>query len=282
MNKNKALGMVITSMVIWGTIGIFRRYIALPSSVIAFARGIIGSVFLIILCKVKGISLKQVPSKKMVGLLVLSGVLMGINWLLLFEAYNYTSVATATLCYYMEPVIVILVSPILFKEALTKRKIICVAVALFGMLLVSGVIGSEIYGLLGIVLGLAAALLYGTVVIMNKWLQGVDTYQKTIIQLLSAAMIMIPYMLFVEDMHIVTDTVSIGMLLFVGIVHTGIAYALYFGAIPKLKTQTVALFSYLDPVVAIVLSAVVLHESMSVLSIIGAICILGSLIVGEM
>ena len=282
MNKNKALGMVITSMVIWGTIGIFRRYIALPSSVIAFARGIIGSVFLIILCKVKGISLKQVPSKKMVGLLVLSGVLMGINWLLLFEAYNYTSVATATLCYYMEPVIVILVSPILFKEALTKRKIICVAVALFGMLLVSGVIGSEIYGLLGIVLGLAAALLYGTVVIMNKWLQGVDTYQKTIIQLLSAAMIMIPYMLFVEDMHIVTDMVSIGMLLFVGIVHTGIAYALYFGAIPKLKTQTVALFSYLDPVVAIVLSAVVLHESMSVLSIIGAICILGSLIVGEM
>ena len=280
--KNKSLWMVITSMVLWGTIGIFRRYIALPSSVIAFARGMIGAGFLIVFCKVRGIKLPKISSNKTVGLLVLSGMLMGLNWLLLFEAYNYTSVATATLCYYMQPVMIILVSPILFKEALTKRKVICVVVAVFGMLLVSGVIGSEIYGLVGIVFGLLAALLYGIVVIMNKWLQKVDTYQKTIIQLFSAALIMIPYMILVEDMQFVMDTVSMGMLVFVGVVHTGIAYALYFGAIGKLKTQTVALFSYLDPVVAIVLSAVVLHESMSVLSIVGAVCILGSLVVGEM
>lgn len=280
--KNKSLWMVITSMVLWGTIGIFRRYIALPSSVIAFARGMIGAGFLIVFCKVRGIKLPKISSNKTVGLLVLSGMLMGLNWLLLFEAYNYTSVATATLCYYMQPVMIILVSPILFKEALTKRKVICVVVAVFGMLLVSGVIGSEIYGLVGIVFGLLAALLYGIVVIMNKWLQKVDAYQKTIIQLFSAALIMIPYMILVEDMQFVMDTVSMGMLVFVGVVHTGIAYALYFGAIGKLKTQTVALFSYLDPVVAIVLSAVVLHESMSVLSIVGAVCILGSLVVGEM
>lgn len=282
MKKYSALGLLVISMVIWGTIGIFRRYIDLPSSMLAFGRGVIGVAFLFVLLKVKGHTLTKINSKKMVFLLVLSGMLMGLNWLLLFEAYNYTSVAVATLCYYMQPVMIILVSPLLFKESLTKKKIVCVMVAVFGMVLVSGVLESEVSGLLGIVLGLSAACLYGTVVLMNKWLKDVDTYLKTMIQLASAALIMVPYMVVSNDIASVHfDVTSILMLVFVGVVHTGVAYALYFGAIGKIKAQTVALFSYLDPVVAILLSALVLHEPLSLLGIIGSVCILSSTIVSE-
>ncbi|MBR5795701.1 MAG: DMT family transporter [Erysipelotrichaceae bacterium] len=280
--QKKAVIHVILSMILWGTIGIFRRYIDLSSSLLAFARGIVGALFLYVFLKIRKYNLPKIQSKKQIWLLILSGALMGLNWLCLFEAYNYTSVATATLCYYMQPIMIVLVSPVLFKEKLTSKKLLCVAVALLGMVFVSGVLETQVGGFLGIVLGLLAAVLYGIVVIMNKFITNVDSYQKTMIQLFSAAFIMIPYMIITSDTIVISmDVVSILMLLIVCIVHTGIAYALYFGAIPHIKTQTVALLSYLDPVVAILLSAIVLQEPLTILGIIGAICILGSTIVSE-
>lgn len=280
--QKKAVIHVILSMILWGTIGIFRRYIDLSSSLLAFARGIVGALFLYVFLKMRKYNMPKIQSKKQVWLLILSGALMGLNWLCLFEAYNYTSVATATLCYYMQPIMIVLVSPVLFKEKLTSKKLLCVAVALLGMVFVSGVLETQVGGFLGIVLGLLAAVLYGIVVIMNKFIMDVDSYQKTMIQLVSAACIMIPYMIITSDTIVISmDVVSILMLLIVCIVHTGIAYALYFGAIPHMKTQTVALLSYLDPVVAILLSAIVLQEPLTTLGIIGAICILGSTIVSE-
>ncbi len=280
--QKKAVIHVILAMILWGTIGIFRRYIDLSSSLLAFARGIVGALFLYVFLKMRKYNMPKIQSKKQVWLLILSGALMGLNWLCLFEAYNYTSVATATLCYYMQPIMIVLVSPVLFKEKLTSKKLLCVAVALLGMVFVSGVLETQVGGFLGIVLGLLAAALYGIVVIMNKFITDVDSYQKTMIQLVSAACIMVPYMIITSDTLVVTmDVVSILMLLIVCIVHTGIAYALYFGAIPHMKTQTVALLSYLYPVVAILLSAIVLQEPLTILGIIGAICILGSTIVSE-
>ena len=280
--QKKAVIQVMIAMFLWGTIGIFRRYILLPSSVLAFSRGIIGALFIFVFLKIKKYKMPAIKNKKLLWLLVLSGALMGLNWLLLFESYNYTSVAVATLCYYMQPVMIILVSPFLFNETLTKKKIICVVIAVIGMFLVSGVVESEVTGIVGIVLGLSAAILYGTVVLMNKWLQGVDTYMRTMVQLLSAAVIMIPYMIITKDVvGMQMDLVSSSMLILVGVLHTGVAYALYFGAIPKVKAQTLALFGYLDPVVAILLSALVLHEPLSLFGIIGAICILSSTLLSE-
>lgn len=281
--QKKAVIHIIIAMILWGTIGVFRRYILISSSLLAFSRGTIGAVFLYVYLKFRKYELPKITNRKQFGLLVLSGALMGLNWLCLFEAYNYTSVATATLCYYMQPIMIVLVSPVLFKEKLTIKKLLCVAVALLGMVFVSGVLETQVGGFLGIILGLLAAALYGIVVIMNKFITDVDSYQKTMIQLVSAACIMIPYMIITSDTLVVTmDVVSILMLLIVCIVHTGIAYALYFGAIPHMKTQTVALLSYLDPVVAILLSAIVLQEPLTILGIIGAVCILGSTIVSEM
>lgn len=284
-NDSRSLVMFISSMLIFGTIGIFRRYIPLPSALLACCRGIIGSAFLLVLMLAKKGRERQKLGAKMAATYVIMGVLIGINWLLLFEAYNYTTVATATLCYYMEPTIVILLSPLVFREKLTLKKGICAAVAVLGMVFVSGVVENGVPTLAelkGVLLGLGAAVLYAIVVIMNKKMPGVEVYQKTIIQLFSAALIMVPYLLLTENLKEVTcDSTAIIMLLVVGFVHTGVAYALNFGSMDGLRGQSIALFSYLDPVTALILSALILHETMSAWGIVGAILILGAALISE-
>lgn len=277
---------LILSMFIFGTIGIFRRFIPLPSSILAMARGAIGVVFLLIFMAVKKEKLNLREIKDKILLLCLSGVLIGFNWILLFEAYNYTTVATATLCYYMAPVFVIIASPFLFREKLTLKKILCVIVALAGMVLVSGVIETGFSGigeLKGVLLGLGAAALYAMVVLMNKKTAGVPVYTKTVIQLGSAAIVLLPYTLLTENFAELTfEPLTITMLIVVGVVHTGWAYALYFGSMDNLKAQTVAIFSYIDPVVAIILSALILKEEMSIFGVIGAVLVLGSTMISEL
>lgn len=294
-----SLLMFVTSALVFGTIGIFRRFIPVSSSLLAFFRGVIGSLFLLGFLKLKNRPFRHGLAKKTVRLLIVSGAFIGLNWVFLFEAYNYTSVATATLCYYMEPAIVTLLSPIFFKERLTPKKLICIAVSVAGMIFVSGVADSGIPApseLKGILFGLGAACLYSAVVIMNKKLPGIDTYEKTVIQLLSAAAVMIPYILLLDrgalaGMSEIFSGASAGgtgspaaVLLFiavVGIVHTGICYAMYFGGMEGLSTQTVAILSYLDPVTALILSFAFLHEPVTVWGLIGAGMILAAALVSE-
>lgn len=289
MNKseeNKAKIMLLVSMVIYGTIGIFRRYIPLPSGMIALFRAVIGLLFLLLVIKVSGQKISVPAIKKNFKILCISGIVMGINWILLFEAYRYTSVATATLCYYMEPIFVILASSILLKEKLTAKKKICSLVAFVGMILVSGVLQvgiSNLSELKGIFLGLGAGLLYATVILLNKQLKEIEAYDKTITQLAAAAVVLLPYTLAAEDMSGVAVTpLVVVMIVIVGIVHTGIAYALYFGSMGSLKAQTIALFSYVDPVVAVILSTLLLGEKIGISGFVGAVLILGSTMISEL
>lgn len=284
-NDRKSLVMFISSMLIFGTIGIFRRYIPLPSALLACCRGVIGAAFLLVLTLTKKGRERQKLGTKKTAVLIIMGALIGINWLLLFEAYNYTTVATATLCYYMEPTIVILLSPLVFREKLTLKKGICALVAVLGMVFVSGVMENGVPTLAelkGVLLGLGAAVLYATVVIINKKMPGVEVYQKTTIQLLAAAIIMVPYLLLTENFaEVKFNTTAVIMLLIVGLVHTGVAYALNFGSMEGLRGQSIALFSYLDPVTALILSALILHETMSGWGITGAVLILGAALISE-
>ena len=284
-NSRKALLSLTTTMVIFGTIGIFRRNIQLSSTMIALLRAVIGVLFLLIVLRIRGKRLDRAAIRANAPMLLLSSALMGINWILLFEAYRYTSVATATLCYYMEPIILVLLSPALLGERLTIKKMICVLAALSGMVLVSGVLevgfsgGAEIKGVL---FGLGAALLYASVILINKRLQGIGAYDRTIMQLGLAALLLLPYTLLTGDFSLRMDAPSAVMMVLVGVVHTGFAYCLYFGSISGLRAQTVALLSYIDPVVAIVLSALLLGERMTIAGVIGAVLVLGATIVSEL
>lgn len=283
----KSCAMLISAFLIVGTIGIFRRYIPLSSALLAFSRGIIGAASLCVFLLLRGkLRWERVGAKKLIGM-VLTGAFLGINWILLFEAYNYTTVATATLCYYMEPTIVLLLSPLLFRERLTLRRIVCAAVALIGMVFVSGITesgGVQRSDLRGIALGLGAACFYSLMVITNKKTSdGVDAFQKTIVQLFSAAVVLIPYLLVTEDFSAIEwNGRTLILLAVVGVVYTGIVYALYFGSMDRLKAQTVSTLSYLDPVVALVVSAAVLDEPMTAAGVIGAVLILGSALISEL
>lgn len=283
-NERKAQGMIALSMLIFGTIGIFRRYIPLPSSLLAMARGAIGTLFLLSVMAMQ----KKRPDMALIRCkgvwLALSGALMGFNWILLFEAYNYTTVATATLCYYMAPIFVIMASPFLLRERLSGKKLICVAVALLGMVLVSGVLSQEgTVSLTGVLLGLGAAVLYASVVLLNKRIGAMPAYDKTIVQLFSAAAVLLPYVLLTEDVSQIAFTGgAVALLVVVGIVHTGVAYALYFGSMDGLRAQTIALLSYIDPASAILLSALFLHEPIGIAEAVGAVMILGAAIVSEL
>lgn len=223
--------------------------------------------------------------KKNFLILIVTGILIGLNWLLLFEAYNYTTVATATLCYYMEPTIVVLLSPLVLKEKLTVKKSLCALAAIVGMVFVSGVIegeGMSFTDLKGVLFGLGAAVLYSAVVLMNKKVPGIDAYEKTTIQLFSASIILVPYLLIFEDFTAIKlNALAIIMMIIVGLLHTGIAYAMYFGSMDGLQAQSIAIFSYLDPIFAVILSAVLLSEPMTLFGIIGAVLIIGAAMISE-
>ncbi len=283
-NDPRSLGTFVGSMLIFGTIGVLRRYIPLSSALLAFTRGILGGLFLLIFARLRGKgSGGSIPAKTL-GRLILTGAMIGINWILLFEAYAHTTVAVATLCYYMEPTIVILLSPLLFRERLTGRRALCAAAAILGMVLVSGVVGDGGGGSLrGVLLGLGAACFYAAVVILNKRTPGVAPFPRTTVLLLSAGMVMLPYLLATGGFQSAAFTPgNIALLLVLGIVHTGVAYAMYFGSMEGLRVQTIAVFSYIDPVSALLFSALLLGERLTLLSIIGAVLIIGSAILSEL
>lgn len=286
ISEKSALFSLIFSMMIFGTIGIFRKHIELSSGVLAMARGFIGAAFLLLIIALKREKLSKAAIKKNLGLLILSGACIGFNWILLFEAYRYTTVATATLCYYLAPIFVIMASPLILKERLSGRKVLCVLVALAGMVFVSGVLQVDFTGLAelkGVLFGLGAAVFYASVILMNKKITDISAYDKTIVQLVCAATVLVPYVLLTGELA-VAEWSGIGfvLVLVVGILHTGVTYALYFGSMAHLKAQTVAIFSYIDPIVAILLSAVLLQEKMDGLTILGTVMILGAAVYGEL
>ena len=279
MNKLK----LSLSMLIFGTIGIFVKYIPLPSSTVAMTRGYLGAVVLLFVMLLTGKKINFQCIKRNLWKLIFSGAAIGINWILLFEAYNYTSVAVATLCYYMEPVLLIILTPLLLGEKTSLKKMLCVPVALFGMVLVSGVLyGGGNVRLSGVALGLGAAVFYTSVVLINRTFKGISAYDSTLIQLFVAALVITPYNAAVGFGDVSALNIkAIVMLLVVGIVHTGLTYYLYFSSVKSLPGETVAIYSYIDPAFAVILSVFFLGEPMTVGGAVGAVLILGACLASE-
>lgn len=269
--------MMIFSMIIFGTLGLFVRNIPVSSGELALYRAILAALLIAVYLGITKQKILFANIKKEVPLLLASGVAMGVNWIFLFQAYKYTTVSLATLSYYFAPVIVTVACPFLFKEKLTGKQIICFLMSTAGLVMITGIgkIGSNT-DFIGILWGLGAAFFYAVVILLNKFIKGVEGIHRTFLQFLSAIVILIPYVA-------VTGGVTLGQLhtvgwinlLIVGLLHTGITYCLYFSALKELPGQKAAILSYIDPLVAVVISITVLGESMTVWQAVGGLLILG-------
>ncbi len=266
------------SMVVFGTIGLFVRNIGLPSGEIALYRAVLATVLvgLVLFFTKQRIDFAKI--KKELPLLLLSGVAMGFNWILLFEAYNYTTVSVATLSYYFAPVIVTLVCPLLFKEKMGIKQWLCFGFSTLGIVLITGIgdLSTGSNHIKGIAFGLGAAGLYATVILLNKFIKGVQGLHRTFLQFIAATAVLVPYVGFTSGCNLgMLDTKGWIFLLAVGIVHTGVTYCLYFSSLKELPGQKAAILSYVDPLVAVLCSVTLLHEKMTLLQIIGGLLILG-------
>lgn len=271
------------AMAIVGSIGLFVHYIPLPPAVIACARAVIGTCFLLLVLRLKKAPLHRQAIRENALCLLLSGAALGFNWIFLFEAFRHTGIAVATLCYYMAPVFVILLSPVFLGEQLTRRKLVCTALAVLGAVCISGVFSASRQDPRGIAFGLAAALLYCALILLNKRLRGLDTLETTFCQLLTAALVMLPYVLLGGHLEgCAPGPLGLALLLVVGVLHTGVVYILFFSAIGRLPAQTSAVLTYVDPVTAILLATCFLHQPFGLAEACGTILILGATLANEL
>lgn len=270
---DRATGRYLLTMVVFGTLAPFVRQIAVSSGELALYRAILGAALIGVYLAATRQSLPK-GNRREVALLLLSGAAMGINWILLFEAYRYTTVSTATLCYYFAPVIVTVLSPLLFRERLTRRQVLCFVMATLGLVLITGMErGGSVKGVL---FGLGAAVFYAAVVLLNKYIRGVDGIQRTFFQFLAAIVTLIPYVALTGGVTLSRlDTPGWLCLLTVGLVHTGITYCLYFSSLKAIPGQRAAILSYMDPLVAVLVSVTVLREPLTWQQALGGSLILG-------
>ena len=269
--------MLAASMTIFGTLGLFVRNIPVSSGELALYRAILAT--LLIACFLF-ITKQRIPFLQIKGeipLLLASGAAMGINWILLFEAYKYTTVSLATLSYYFAPVIVTIVCPILFHERMNTRQIICFVMSTLGLVLITGI--GKLSGqadLLGMLFGLGAALFYASVILLNKFIKNVEGIHRTFLQFLAAIVILIPYVITTSGITLGTlNSYAWLNLLVVGLIHTGVTYCMYFSSLKELPGQKAAILSYIDPLVAVFISVTILGETMTVQQALGGMLILG-------
>lgn len=279
MNPTKRARLsLILSMAIFGTLAPFVRNVSVSSGELALYRAVLATILIGTFLLVTGQKLPLNSLGIELFLLLFSGIAMGFNWILLFEAYKYTTVAISTLSYYFAPVIVTIVCPFLFKEKLTGKQILCFVLSTAGLSLVIGIhnLGKGGNDTIGILFGLGAAVLYATVILLNKFIKGVTGIHRTFLQFVAAILVLIPYVAFTGGFHLSSlNGTGWICLLVVGLVHTGITYCLYFSSLKELPGQETAILSYIDPLVAVIIGVVVLGEPLSWQQLAGGAMILG-------
>ena len=283
------------SMAIFGTIGLFVRGIDLPSSETALFRAVLAVLAIGLFLLATGQRLHFKDMGKELLLLAASGIAMGFNWILLFEAYKYTTISMATLSYYAAPILITLASTFIFREPLTRVKTLCFIMSTAGILLIT-LKGSDVADTnsarvmsgmgtdhIGILFGLGAAVLYASVVLLNKLIRNVDGIQRTFLQFVAAVVTLFPYVMLTGGIHLggLNRTGWI-LLLIVGLLHTGVAYCMYFSSLQHVPGQEAAVLSYIDPLLAVVLSVLVLHEPMNGWQLLGGALILGFTLLNEL
>lgn len=287
MNRaNSSKWYYLLLMMTFGLLGPLVRAIGLPSQLTACLRGWIGSITLVAYLFLSKRKLSKEDFKQVYKPMLLSGFALAVDWVGLFAAYQFTTVATATVCYYITPVLVLLASVVILKEPYRRIHGICAAVAFGGMVLVSGIVDTGLPTFaeaFGVLMALVSAVGYCAVIIINKKYPEGDSLLRTTIQMASATVFMTPYALLTTDLSALEPTpYTIPLLLLLGMGLSALAYVFYYSLILKIPSRTVAIFSYADPVVAVLLSVFALGEAMTIPGLIGSLLIVGAALFSEL
>ena len=273
--------MYIVSLLIFGSNGVFASHIDMTSAEIVCMRTLIGSLALILVLLVSRTKLDCAVMKREAFKLIAAGICLGVNWALLFEAYKLMSVSIATLTYYLAPIIVLLLSPLLLREKQSARAYIGMCAAVVGLVLAVG-LGDTSVTATGLIVGLGSAVFYAGLIIFNKKIDGVTGLPLTTIEMVIAACVMLPYVLLTGGyVGFPPDMEGTLYLIFLCLVNTGLACWLYFSSMNRLPARAVALFGYVDPVSALIFSAVFLGDRMGVLQIAGAVLVFAGAAFGQ-
>ena len=278
--KYISYGMYILALLIFGTNGLLVANISIESSQIVLMRTLIGGAMLTGLVVFGGGFDKKSVREEKVPLL-LGGTALGLNWVALFEAYRLLNVSLATLIYYVGPILVLVFSPVLFREKLTGRKTLSAIIVAIGLICISGSIVVTGMNSMGLLAAIISALLYASLIVFNKKIVRTNGMQTAAIEVDVAFVVVLVYVLCTAGLPQITGS-DIPYIVIIGLVNTGLAYLLYFSGLKKLSGQSVALISYIDPVSALVFSALLLHEVMTPVQVIGAVLIIGGAMFGEM
>ena len=282
MSRSKSLIFFIASMVIFGTNGLIVANISLGSAEIVLMRTFLGSLFLLAIVLVKR-SFSFADLKADLIPATIGGAALGLNWVLLFSAYRSAGVGLSTLTYYCGPIIVLALSPVLFREKLTWNKLLAIAAVAVGMFCITGDIepGSDVQT--GILFGGGAALLYASLIVANKRVKRLSGLNCAMYELIVAFFVVLIYLLASNvKLPVIPAAEDIVWVLVIGLVNTGLAYYLYFSSLQKLPGQTVALVCYIDPLTALLVSGAFLGEKLLGVQIAGAVLILGGACLGEL
>ena len=273
-------GIYILAMLIFGTNGYLVAHLSLQGSQIVLVRTLVGGLLLTAIVLLRGGFDREAVRAEWRDLLF-GGVALGLNWVALFTAYRLLNVSLATLIYYAGPMLVLLFSPLLFRESLTPQKIAAVVIVAAGLFCITGSITSAGMSLTGLLAAVLSALFYASLIIFNKRIVKTGGMQTAALELDVAFVVVLIYVLLTAGIPRPLKA-DIPYLLVLGLVNTGIAYMLYFTGLQKLPGQSVALISYVDPVSALVFSALLLHETMTPLQVLGAVLIIGGALLGEL
>lgn len=273
----------ILSMIIFGAVGIFAKYIEMPSYKIAFSLSLIGALFSLAVFKFRKQKIAWMVIKKNVIPLFVASIALSGNWFFLFAAYKETTIANAALSYYFAPVLVIMLSPLILNERLSIKKGICIVISLVGLFLILKNSTQQMAGnnLLGIGFGLIAAIFYATLTITNKFIRDLDGFTITFVQLSLSVLLFLPFMLFTSTLHFAITKDTLLLIILLGVLHGGIGFYLFFTGMKMLKTQSIAILSYIDPLTSLLISILIVKEKMTLEQLVGAVLLLGSIWVAE-
>lgn len=271
----------LIAVIIYGTIGFFLHYVNASSEFVVMCRGLIGSFFILIIMLIRKESPDLKAIKMNLFLLIGSGVALGLNWVFLFSGYKY-SISVSSLCNYTAPIMIVLISALFLKARINRKQLICIVSSFVGIILISGVLENQgtsdnhafVYGML-------ASFGFVMLVLFNRKLKNIKSLDRTIVQLFVSFLTVLPYVIINHSIPTSLDEKSIILILILGIVHTGIAYIFYFGAIDTLDITKVAVLGYIEPVLSVLTGVIFFKEGLGIYGVIGAILILLSAIVSE-